>query len=112
MEILKAYMSIQHNNIPNISIYSEYIYLEVLCSNTIFYDSNKMEEVMHINKNDENNNKVRIYYTNKMNYIKCYLTNLTNLNKNESESENESEIDLGTINLDKIKIKVEDCIDR
>lgn len=76
MENIRYYILNQYNRtIQYNKIYDEYIYLEILCLNTIFHDNEKMDEVMHILKNRENNLKVNLYYKNKVEYLLCYFNN-------------------------------------
>lgn len=56
-------------------IFDEYIYLEMLCRNTDFYDSDKMLAAMVIERNEINRLIFNEYYYNKIDYIKEYFNN-------------------------------------
>lgn len=78
MENLKNYILNINTYIRNYNIYDEYVYLEILCLNTIFHDNDRMEEVIEIIKSEENESNVNFYYKNKIQYLDCYFHNIHN----------------------------------
>lgn len=76
MDNLELYIARQTDYIS--CIYDEYVYLEMLCLNTIFYDEEKIQEVKSLSHNTYNDILVNFYYKNKLQYITCYFNNISN----------------------------------
>lgn len=68
------YYEIGYDNIMN-----EYLILEELCDNSLFYSKTRFDEVSNFDLNIKNKNKTFDYFSEKIKYLETYFENLSNL---------------------------------